>query len=183
MVSLSPLTLALAPTPFPYVDWRSKIDHSLKLDKSIREKSIQSFIVRKFCRLNSGHPAQSNLLEHTTHSIFHHLTPPVGGPVRIFERTVFERTNSSQQIEAKIKIWCRQNSTDFTPTSHRMGSVTGRPSRTGTFWASSQGPTPSCLCLRLDQDTSTQGSKSILNLCIFSERLFTILTVDLNVQD
>jgi hypothetical protein len=34
----------------------SKIDHNLKLEKLIKEKLIQSYIVQKFCRLNSGHP-------------------------------------------------------------------------------------------------------------------------------
>jgi hypothetical protein len=41
------------------------------------------------CFLNLTQP---NLLEDTTHFVFHHLTPPVGEPVQIFERTDFERT-------------------------------------------------------------------------------------------
>ena len=45
----------------------TKIDHSMKLDKSITEKSIQSYIDSKFCRLNSGHPVIGLLCLHYGH--------------------------------------------------------------------------------------------------------------------
>ena len=47
-----------------------QIDHSLKLDKSIREKSIQSFIDPKLCRLNSGHPKRSNNDKHLSKTTY-----------------------------------------------------------------------------------------------------------------
>ncbi len=47
--------LTVVPATQPIMSIEVKIDHSLNLDKSIREKSIQSFIDQKFCRLNSGH--------------------------------------------------------------------------------------------------------------------------------
>ncbi len=51
---------------------------------------------------------QPNLLEDTTHSVFHHLTPPVGEPVQIFERTVFERTTYPDQVPHSTHIHVMQ---------------------------------------------------------------------------
>jgi hypothetical protein len=63
-------------------------------------------------------------LEHTTHSIIHHLTPPVGGPVQIFERTVFERTTSSLRVELLPGL-------KFTGKSVKKMEFTGKIGKTG----------------------------------------------------
>jgi hypothetical protein len=40
--------------------------------------------------------------EDTPHSIFHPLTPPVGEPLQIFERTVFKRTTYPDKFRGRI---------------------------------------------------------------------------------
>ncbi len=71
--SQSTLNNVLSPTLTPQCRLRPKIDHSLKLDKSIREKS---FIDPKLCRLKSGHFI-FQLLQPVLGKVFFSTTLPI----------------------------------------------------------------------------------------------------------